>query len=165
MPSTKSALVCSALMMTLVTASPGPVLALDPFVPDDPLYAQQWHLDRQDSGAVIDINASAGWAKGWTGQGVVIGIVEGDGGIDETHPDLVPSLVPSLNFASNYVGEHATACAGLAAARRGNGIDTSGVAPHAGLASLNVNFNGSEFDSTQADAARYRNDAASGSRY
>jgi len=119
-----------------------------PFVPNDPYFYTdnvpgfpgQWHLDKQTSGAVVDVNIRGAWERGLTGQGVVIGIV--DGGVELTHPDLIDNARPDLswNFITNgpetSLHSHGMAVAGVAAARGGNGIGTTGAAPHAQIASL-----------------------------
>lgn len=119
-----------------------------PFVPNDPYFYTdsvpgfpgQWHLDKQTSGAVVDVNIRGAWDRGLTGQGVVIGIVEG--GVELTHPDLAPNARPDLswdfivNGPETAIYDHGTAVAGVAAARGGNGIGTTGAAPHAQITSL-----------------------------
>lgn len=127
-----------------------------PFLPDDPYFFTnnppgfpgQWHLDRQSSSAVVDVNVRGAWERGLTGQGVTIGIVEE--AFHYTHPDLAPnySAEHSWDFVENdpdpyptVLGSHAhaTSVAGVAAARGGNGIGVTGAAPHASIASLAVN--------------------------
>ncbi|MFO7651185.1 MAG: S8/S53 family peptidase [bacterium] len=116
---------------------------------------------------LVRINARGAWAQGYTGQGVVIGVV--DTGVRYTHFDLRGHLwraidtltIPKcgFNFASNqlnyghpgpssydsvtpldYYG-HGTHCAGITSAdgAYGNNIrDTMGVAPSAKVMSLPV---------------------------
>src|SRR5690606_25191642 len=67
------------------------------FIPNDPLYTQQWHLNNtgQTGGlAGEDPNLEEAWDIS-RGTGVVIGIV--DGGTDYTHPDLAPNYLPNLS--------------------------------------------------------------------
>lgn len=85
-----------------------------------------WHLD--------DINIAAARAKGLTGQGVRIGIL--DTGIDVTHPEFASRSVAFMEFdsrgfkisgAPRDAGDHGTHVSGLAAG------GTCGVAPDADL--------------------------------
>lgn len=115
--------------------------------PNDPYYARQEHLDpAEPSNGAVDlaatINARAAWAI-TRGEGVVVGV--GDDGLDLTHPDLAANIVgPSRNFFTGSDSGahprstfyHGTAVGGLIAARAGNGVGISGVAPGAGLGAL-----------------------------
>ncbi|MBM7784444.1 S8 family peptidase [Tenggerimyces flavus] len=56
------------------------------------------HLDQ----SVQQIGAPAMWAKGLTGRGISVGVL--DTGIDETHPDLAGSVVASKDFSSSESG-------------------------------------------------------------
>lgn len=127
------------------------------FVPNDPLffasdatfsgYRGQWYL----ANSVVpgrDVNILGAWARGFTGQGVVVGVV--DDSVDIRHPDLSPnvSLADSFDFGQTdadpsgvfTTDRHGTAVAGIVAARGGNGIGMSGGAPLASLAGLRVDF-------------------------
>ncbi len=159
-----------AAFLTAVAVA-APAAGLEPFVPNDPYFFTnnpegfpgQWYLDKQTSGAVVDINVRGAWERGLTGQGVVIGFI--DSGIEYTHPDLAPNYRADLswNFETNTADpipseSHGTAVAGLAVARGGNGIGVTGVAPYAEFASLRLWWpyyvdNSSQI---QADAAAQR---------
>jgi len=77
-------------------------------IPNDPYLAQQWHLintgqnvgqpDWQPIFAIPgeDINVAPAWNLGYTGQGVVVGVV--DSGVQTNHPDLVANLNLALQF-------------------------------------------------------------------
>ena len=149
-------------------------LAQTPYVPDDPYFAPaggtpgsdqpaagyygQWYLDNQMPisavNAGLDVNIAGAWARGLTGAGVIIAIVD-QNGVEGAHPDLAAnfanaysytmSLTPEQNGAPGFlrgaptkVGDnHGTAVAGVAVAVGGNGIGLSGAAPHAQFAALN----------------------------
>ncbi|HEY5893447.1 MAG TPA: S8 family serine peptidase [Chthoniobacterales bacterium] len=129
-----------------------PRLEAEPaFVPNDPYFAPdsddwygQWHLVDQAFGGNMDVNVQDAWNNGITGKGVTIGFV--GGGFETTHPDLAPNYVAadSWDFAGNDsvpdpVDDNAgTAEAGIAAARGGNGIGVTGVAPYASIAGLRI---------------------------
>lgn len=113
------------------------------FVPNDPDYPDQWHLDNSgQSGGTIgeDVNITSAW-NNLNGSGVTISIV--DDGLDHNHPDISPNYVPSLSydFCSSDtdpqpVGNdaHGTAAGGVAGAVGNNGIDVVGAGFGANLA-------------------------------
>ncbi|XP_062566886.1 furin-like, partial [Saccostrea cucullata] len=78
--------------------------------------------------AIPDQGVLTSWSQGFTGRGIVIGIV--DNGVEINHPDLSENLVSGLSFnfidgTSNPSPEsghsHGTKCAGIAAAVGNNG--------------------------------------------
>ena len=102
--------------------------------------------------AGLDINISNAWRLGFTGRGIIIGIT--DDGIELNHPDLDVRRDLSLAVCSNNIvagkdggprqadSMHGTCVAGMAAAIGGNGIGVTGPAPHAQLASIQIDFAG-----------------------
>jgi len=118
--------------------------------------ATQWSQTTAAEG--WDIDADEAWADGVTGEGQVIAIL--DDGFSRNHPDLAPNVwvnqaeaegEPDVDDDGNgwvddvngwnvgpengnyWGGGHGTWVAGIAAARGGNGVGGSGVAPHATL--------------------------------
>lgn len=166
------------------------------FVPDDPLffpgtdagaafgYYGQWHLDNRvpiapGLNAGLDAGLAGAWARGLTGSGVTIGIL--DDGTQGNHPDLIAGFRnelswdfganairnrtsdfrggPVLNAVGEHGDNHGTAVAGVAAARGGNGIGTTGAAPFAGIAALRVlarPAGGRSPDAAEAAAIRFQ---------
>jgi autotransporter-associated beta strand protein len=116
-------------------------------IPNDPLFANQWHLrNTAQSGGTAgeDARLPAAWDTA-TGSGVVIGIV--DDGVQGSHPDLTANFRADLSY--DYNGndsdpspgtgdDHGTSAAGVAAARGNNGLGVSGSAPAAGLAGIRL---------------------------
>jgi subtilisin family serine protease len=112
-------------------------------------YKGQWHLQNQTPGGGPDANVVGAWNRNTTGSGVTIGIV--DDSLQINHPDLSPNYVAadSWDFGQNdnnpspvwNTDQHGVSVAGVAAARGGNGIGVTGVAPEAGLAGLRIDFN------------------------
>ena len=90
-----------------------------------------------------EINASSAWARGYTGKGSLILII--DSGINSTHKEFTDSIAYQRNFInsrhgmSDMVG-HGTGLAGIAAANW-DGIGMAGVAPDAQLAIAKVTDN------------------------
>jgi len=72
------------------------------FIPNDPLFAQQWHLKNtaNNTGGQtgIDINIEEVWNE-FTGQGVAIAFV--DDGLQHDRPDIQPNYNPNLSLDVN----------------------------------------------------------------
>lgn len=144
--------------------------------PNDPLLLDQWFLlnTGQSTGSPLfqptlgvpgeDINVVPAWELGYTGKGVIIGIV--DSGIDLTHPDLINNLSQfRLNAATGSTAPgagaflqndpdapHGTAVAGLAAGDGNNGTGITGVAYDAQIAA--IQFLGDQSGDQDANTAR-----------
>jgi subtilisin family serine protease len=159
----------------VLRAAGGPNVARAPavFVPDDPyFFAQggepnnpgQWHLANPYTPG-LDIGVRGAWSRGLTGLGQVIGIV--DDSTEPNHPDLRANFSAALSwdFGQNDADPspvhdedgHGVSTSGLAAARGGNGLGVTGVAPQAALAGLRVDFVDQQLVQF-FDAALHRND-------
>jgi subtilisin family serine protease len=118
----------------------------------DPLYKYQWHLSNtgqtnfaNTGGSVgADMNVSGAIAAGYTGQGVVVAVV--DTGLEIAHEDLIDNVVAgSYDFVGDDTdptlagngGDHGTAVAGILAARGWNNMGLRGVAPKVSLKGYN----------------------------
>lgn len=141
-------------------------------LPVDPFFDQQWQLHNTGQfGATPgnDINVLPAWAQGYTGTGVVIGIV--DDGPEYTHPDLAANWRADLSydyydndndpapiFDQPVSGEaHGTSVAGIAAAAA-NATCGVGVAYNADIAGLRLVVGGIT-DAQIASALAHRLDA------
>jgi|GEM_PF-2606218 len=106
------------------------------WVPNDPYYELQWHLESRGGRAAregADINAEAAWDITHGSPETIIAII--DTGVDPNHEDLDScKLLEGYNAVLDAVGaddtgDHGTACAGVAAARGNNGIGVIGACP------------------------------------
>lgn len=135
------------------------------YVPNDPSYGAQWHLDNTgQTGGVsgADVDAEAAWDITLGDPNVVIVII--DTGVDQDHPDLVGKLVPrngeDWNFAEGAntdpddTSGHGTACAGLSAADTDNGQGVAGTCADCRLIGLRINLSSGQNDN-RADAINY----------
>ncbi len=143
------------------------------WVPDDPLFTNQWHLlNTGQNGATpgIDANVTNVWDV-YRGSGVVIGIL--DSGVQTNHPDLMTNVVPGSGH--NWLGGdpndptpnmtvpddfHGTAVAGVSAARGNNTLGVSGAAPEAGIVGERL-IGGMTTDQSIAEAFLWKNNIIS----
>lgn len=149
------------------------------FVPDDPMFPDQWHIrGRGQNGAkkASDAKIVSAWDQRDTsgnpirGTGVIIGIV--DDGVQIDHPDLSNNISSTYRYNWNTgtggttndptpqleSDNHGTAVAGVAAARGYNGTGVSGAAPGAQIAPLR--FTSAPFtDAQEAQMYNYGNGA------
>ena len=96
------------------------------YVPNDPMYAQQWDL--------AGIGAPSAWDVTKGKSSVLVAVV--DTGVDYTHPDLVGRIdtVNDYDFVNGDADAmddngHGTHVSGIIAATQDNGIGGTGVAP------------------------------------
>lgn len=124
-------------------------IRLGRFVPPfkDPGMVVQWHLDDRETG--FDAAVFDAWERGYSGEGVVVGVI--DSGIEIDHPDLAPNYRPTLSrdvldsdndpsptdLSLGGGSAHGTSVSGLvAAAADGSGM--VGVAHGVGLAAIRL---------------------------
>jgi subtilisin-like proprotein convertase family protein len=117
--------------------------------PTDPFFPGQWNL-RNLQNPLADVRALDVWNAGYTGAGVVVGVIELGWQVD--HPDLSPNFIASASMDPSAVTSHATSVAGVIGAAA-NGTGGVGVAYNAGLSRLIFGL-----ASDNADAFLFRND-------
>ncbi|XP_035989142.1 furin-1 [Fundulus heteroclitus] len=112
----------------------------------DPKFRDQWYLNNNNH---RDLNAKAAWHLGYTGQGVVVSIL--DDGIEKNHPDLSQNYDPEASYDVNDAdpdptprytqlndNRHGTRCAGEVAAVANNGVCGVGVAYNAKIGGVRM---------------------------
>ncbi|WP_062079197.1 S8 family serine peptidase [Demequina globuliformis] len=127
-PRVLAATLAAGLVLTTAACSSD----IDPTTAKDPLRESQWGLDA--------IGVPAVWAQGYTGEGIVIAVV--DTGVDDTHPDLRGRTVDGRDFVDDDrrpkdENGHGTHVAGIAAAAA-NDKGIIGAAPGAKIMPLRV---------------------------
>ncbi|XP_074060682.1 proprotein convertase subtilisin/kexin type 4 isoform X4 [Macrotis lagotis] len=128
-------------------------------VPTDPWFSRQWYMNKE---VHPDLNILEAWKKGYTGQGVVVSIL--DDGIEKDHPDLQANYdqLASYDFNDNdpdpqprYTlmddNRHGTRCAGEVAAVANNEICGVGVAYKAKIGGVRM-LDGSITDIVEAQS-------------
>ncbi len=137
------------------------------FIPNDPLFSEQWNLYNTGQGnglAGEDSNITPVWDRYKGTVNEVIAIV--DDGLEINHEDLVQNILPGISWdfidgnsdpnpGGNY-DKHGTACAGIAAGRGSNGLGITGVAPMSALVGLRLL--GVETTANEADALSWKSD-------
>ncbi len=82
-------------------------------VPTDPFVELEWHFrNLEDPG--IDANFVPAWEAGYSGAGVVVGIVEPDN-VEHTHPDLAGNFSAEASVVDRRLRQHPTSVAGIIA--------------------------------------------------
>lgn len=140
------------------------------FAPNDPQYANQWHLNNTGQGGGTpgaDVEAEQAWEITQGSPDVSVAVA--DTGIDVTHEDFAVTIdgLPKVHDPRDVVhgdddptpspndadGRHGTSASGVAVAASNNGLDTAGIAPRCRLIPIQL-YAESTFtpNSTEADA-------------
>jgi len=124
-----------------------------PFTPNDPIFAQQWHLPR--------IQAEQAWDITRGNAGVVIAVI--DDGVDIDHEDLARAgkIVAPIDVQAGDADPrpgpgdaHGTCCAGVAVANGNNALGVSGIAPDCSLMPIRL-LGPAQTDVMEAQAFRH----------
>ena len=133
-------------------------------IPDDPLFANQWHLLNTGQGGGTpgeDVNIVSVWDTYRGSANEIIALV--DDGLEINHPDLRDNVQTDLcwDFVNDNSdttdGEHGTSCAGVAAGRGFNALGICGAAPNAGLVGHRITFDIALSDTVWASALSRNN--------
>lgn len=131
---------------------------------NDPRWPQMWYLNR---GRELDMNVEVAWAKGVTGKGVVVTIL--DDGLEKDHPDLRRNYDALASYDVNNHDDdpqprydmidsnrHGTRCAGEVAADANNSICAVGVAYDASVGGVRM-LDGDVTDAVEARSLSLKN--------
>ncbi|MCA9310293.1 MAG: proprotein convertase P-domain-containing protein, partial [Phycisphaerales bacterium] len=138
----------------LVIDEPMMQRGVDPGEDIDPLYMDQWHFENTID-PLYDCNADGAWALGFTGAGVLAGIVESGGGWEAVHPDLAGNYEAAASNTSTQANQHGTSVAGIVGAVGFNNEGVRGLAYNARISALDIGSN----STTRAAAIAFMNDA------
>ena len=160
-------------------------------IPRDPLVPNQWHLI--NTGQQVgqpnfqsifgvpgnDINVASVWNQGYTGEGVVVAVV--DSGVERLHPDLVANIHPTLQLDAldldgdanpevfefdiddqipwllSSINAHGTSVAGIIAAEADNGLGGTGIAYNSEIVPIRL-IDVGQTEQAFIDTFRYRTD-------
>uniref|UniRef100_A0A0K0F694 Proprotein convertase subtilisin/kexin type 4 (inferred by orthology to a human protein) n=1 Tax=Strongyloides venezuelensis TaxID=75913 RepID=A0A0K0F694_STRVS len=134
--------------------------------PNDPLWNDMWYLHRSDNKPEFkDHNVKEAWALGYTGNGVVVTIL--DDGVEYEHPDIKPNYDPKASYDVNDrdpdptpryeisdENRHGTRCAGEVAAVYNNSFCITGVAYNAKIGGIRM-LDGEVTDAVEAKSLSY----------
>jgi len=138
---------------------------------NDPLFGNQWPLKNtgQSGGTSgADIKIEQAWTITQGRPEIHIAVV--DQGVQLNHPDLAANLLPGFDATGNGTNGgpfnmtgsnsqtadfHGTACAGIIAAVKDNGIGITGVAPNCKLLPVNTSVNGNLTNQALADGLEW----------
>lgn len=119
-------------------------------VPNDPMYSQQWALER--------VNIQPCWDRKVDTSQILIAVL--DTGIDDQHPDLAGRIVRGYNFVERTGDSidndgHGTHVAGIIGAIGNNSMGMSGLLPNAKILSVKVLSKGGGSDAWALEGIKY----------
>ena len=149
------------------------------YIPNDPLFSNQWHLYNDGTNPNVSGSDSTHVAEAWDllralkgelgGSTVKLAIV--DDGFDLTHEDFQGRFLPGYDFADgddnpmpgnqNTMNPdmHGTSVAGVAGGATDNGIGIAGACPNCQLIPIRMNMNTYSLDSSAIECFEWAADA------
>jgi len=112
----------------------------------------------------VDLNITSAWDMGYSGEGVVVCIV--DDGLEWKHNEFDEKYVPEASWDINYSDPdpspqpyqtHGTGCAGASLGQANNFACGAGVAPNASVSGIRLIARGTT-DANEAEGLSYRSD-------
>ncbi|KAI8478221.1 hypothetical protein Bbelb_440420, partial [Branchiostoma belcheri] len=129
----------------------------------DPEWSAMWYLHNPNN---LDMNVIPAWEKGYTGQGVVVTIL--DDGIERDHPDLERNYDPDASYDVNgndpdpmprynpsNENRHGTRCAGEVSAVANNDVCGVGIAYNSHIGGVRM-LDGDVTDAVEAKSIGLR---------
>ncbi|CAH1254307.1 FURIN [Branchiostoma lanceolatum] len=129
----------------------------------DPEWSAMWYLHNPNN---LDMNVIPAWEKGYTGQGVVVTIL--DDGIERDHPDLEENYDPDASYDVNAddpdpmprynpsnENRHGTRCAGEVSSVANNDVCGVGIAYHSRIGGVRM-LDGDVTDAVEAKSIGLR---------
>ena len=148
------------------------------YIPNDPLFSNQWHLYNDGTNPNVSGSDSTHVAEAWDvlrqikgelgGSTVKLAII--DDGFDSTHEDFQVRFLPGHDFADgddypdpNQSGMnpdmHGTSVAGVAGGSTDNGIGIAGACPNCQLIPIRMNMNTYSLDSSAIETFEWASNA------
>ncbi|KAJ7328622.1 hypothetical protein OS493_023891 [Desmophyllum pertusum] len=137
----------------------------DEVIFNDPMWKDQWYMMRDDGPMY---NVLEVWKMGYTGKGVVVGVV--DSGLDKNHTELKKNFDQEASFdfeeneedpGSNNIDKsvsHGNGCAGIIAAVANNSFCGVGIAYNANIGGIRILSGEGLTDAKQAKGISFRQD-------
>jgi len=114
---------------------------------NDEAWPAMWYINREGEG--LNMNVEDAWQQGYTGEGIVVSIL--DDGVERDHPDLVENYDPQASIDLNdndkdpsprydftNSNKHGTRCAGTVAATANNTDCAVGIAHKAKIGGVRM---------------------------
>ena len=133
---------------------------------NDEAWPAMWYINREGEG--LNMNVEDAWQQGYTGEGIVVSIL--DDGVERDHPDLVENYDPQASIDLNdndkdpsprydftNSNKHGTRCAGTVAATANNTDCAVGIAHKAKIGGVRI-LDGNILDVLEAKALSFNRD-------
>ncbi|KAL9963153.1 hypothetical protein ACROYT_G032328 [Oculina patagonica] len=113
--------------------------------PKDPMFKDQWYIERRDGSSEPTFNIISAWAANYTGKGILVAVV--DDGVDGSHPELKTNYNSTASYDyvdgeavpfGKQVSGHGNMCAGVIAGLANNNKCGVGLAYNAKIAGIRL---------------------------
>ncbi|KAL9963138.1 hypothetical protein ACROYT_G032313 [Oculina patagonica] len=111
----------------------------------DPMFKDQWYIERRDGSSEPTFNIIPAWAANYTGKGILVAVV--DDGVDGSHPELITNYNSNASYDyvdggsvpfGKLVSGHGNMCAGVIAGLANNNLCGVGLAYNAKIAGIRL---------------------------
>ncbi|XP_078381979.1 proprotein convertase subtilisin/kexin type 6-like isoform X2 [Oculina patagonica] len=113
--------------------------------PKDPMFKDQWYIERRDGSSEPTFNIVSAWEANYTGKGILVAVV--DDGVDGSHPELITNYNSTASYDyvdggsvpfGKRVSGHGNMCAGVIAGLANNNLCGVGLAYNAKIAGIRL---------------------------